>query len=655
MSVGLPTALMAVVLLGPLAAAVLHVSGGGEIRQRRVRWTATAMLIAATAAACGLLVAVDGSGPDSLRADLYTWAAVGGADPMQVGVGLRCDRLAAVLLLNATLAASLLVVVAGGGSNPENGTEPASAAVMALLHLVAACGLLLSASAVLLLLFWQLTSQTAAVLIGSQRRDAAATAAASKLWLWSSAGDVLCLIGVGFLWLEFHTLDLEAALLEPERLAAVIQRNPAALNLLCASWLAGAAVRCGQVPWFGWLRGAAGAPAVTLGLLQSAVLMPAAVYVLLRLSPLLVHAREACVLMGAIGSGTALLAGASAAAATDLKQVLSFSSASQLGVALAAIATGTPAGMAAGVYLLLGHAAAKALMYASTAEIERRTTGETRLEELAGLRQALPVAWGSMAAGLLVVASGLWGPLAVLNVLETSADAAGPLGAGDTRLIFWLCLGGLVLHAFALGRVFFGTLRGAAAGARELPLGVLATGGTAGSMWTATVLGAMAILLGPVWGSRAEWWTAVFVPAAEGSAAEGATAMFVWRPEGIAMAAAWGLAWAVSTRRRAQADRSTAGSHVLVRLCRNAFYLDDCLRYSVIVPVKVCGYLCRLADRFVVDSGLLGALRLLPSLAVRWGNPLRGGPVQLWVLACGAFAAGLLAAALGLAQRWRAW
>jgi hypothetical protein len=91
-----------------------------------------------------------------------------------------------------------------------------------------------------------------------------------------------------------------------------------------------------------------------------------------------------------------------------------------------------------------------------------------------------------------------------------------------------------------------------------------------------------------------------------------------------------------------------AGS--LQRLCRDGFYFDELLFFGVIMPIRALAQLCRFADWLIVDALILGSLARLPAYVVRWGNPLRSGPVQLWVLGLGAFTAGLLAVALAMSD-----
>ena len=91
-------------------------------------------------------------------------------------------------------------------------------------------------------------------------------------------------------------------------------------------------------------------------------------------------------------------------AATDIKRLVAYSSVSQMGYVLFAVATLTPLGMAGAIFHIIGHGLLKATMFMAVGLVIKGT-GHRNLADLGGLRSAMP--WASLA--LLVGALGMAG------------------------------------------------------------------------------------------------------------------------------------------------------------------------------------------------------------------------------------------------------
>src|SRR5690606_2726729 len=135
--------------------------------------------------------------------------------------------------------------------------------------------------------------------------------------------------------------------------------------------------RCAQFPLFGWMSAATSAPMLVPAVLQSATMLPAVLYIMIRMWPWLVAALRAAETIAWLGALTTVLAAAAAAAAEDGRQVLSYSSAAFFGMMFAGLGGGTGLAIAAIVLACLAHGPAKAALYLSiaTEESDARSEG----------------------------------------------------------------------------------------------------------------------------------------------------------------------------------------------------------------------------------------------------------------------------------------
>lgn len=237
-----------------------------------------------------------------------------------------------------------------------------------------------------------------------------------------------------------------------------------------------------QLPFSGWLSGAMLGPSPVSALLHSATMVAAGAILLVKAGPLLDILPDQRTALLAIGVATALAAGLIALRQRDLKQVLAASTVSQFGYVFAALGA---AGTAAALTHLFNHAAFKAALFILAGLLLHR--GMRRLNEMGGLRRAMPWSAAAFAVCLLALAAlpplgGFFSKEALLASVKETSHAA-----------FWLLLlAGGVTAAYAM-RVWLGTFAGeaksaAARTAREgprlvlIPAGLLALAALAGGL-----------------------------------------------------------------------------------------------------------------------------------------------------------------------------
>ena len=408
-------ALLVIAVVLPLFGFLPFFFLGARIAER----IALALLALSVAVAAAIAVEVGASG----QAAAYF---IGGFAP-PLGVGLRADGLAAVLMLMTALAMLATGLFAATGIGAE---RPRMPPVFWPLMLSALCALNLAFAAEdLFTLFVALELLTfAAVPMTCLDGKAEQYAAALRYLLYALFGSALYLLGVVLIYGLYGTLDiiLIAGRATGEAPFALV----AALALMSVGLMAKAAL----FPFYLWLPPAhAGAPAAASAML-SAVVIKAPIFLVWRLWLDLAPAglaAKATPVIAACGAGAILLCGVFALAQPRLKLLIAYSTAAQIGylmlvLPLAADAVAGPLALTAGTTHLVAHAFSKAAMFMAAGLIYE-ALGHDRMDGLSGLGRALPVSVFAFGIGGLSLMglppSGGFNAKVMLLTVAVSAEA----------------------------------------------------------------------------------------------------------------------------------------------------------------------------------------------------------------------------------------
>ncbi len=281
--------------------------------------------------------------------------------------------------------------------------------------------LVLSSSLVLLFAAWELVGLASYLLIGFNYAEPGASQAAAKAFLMTRIGDVGLLLG----WLLALTLTGTTEINALIGALGQQQLAPAPVALMAFLILAGAIGKSAQLPLTGWLPDAMIGPTPVSALLHSATMVAAGVFLVLRLYPVFEAAPGALTVVFWIGAATALVAGLIATGEMDLKRVLAWSTASQLGEMMIALGLGGPL---AASFHLAAHAAFKSALFLAAGVVQEKA--DTRaLNRLGGLIRALPftgavfVIAGLALAGIPPLA-GFWSEEAILATAARHSSGA---------------------------------------------------------------------------------------------------------------------------------------------------------------------------------------------------------------------------------------
>jgi NADH-quinone oxidoreductase subunit L len=225
----------------------------------------------------------------------------------------------------------------------------------------------------------------------------------------------------------------------------------------------GCAGKSAQIPLYVWLPDAMAGPTPVSALIHAATMVTAGVYLMVRLSPVVVESPFAMSVIAIVGALTALLAASIALVQNQMKKVLAYSTVSQLGFMFAAVGTGAFAG---GFFHVFTHAFFKACLFLGAGSVMHavHAHGDADIRYLGGLKKWMPrthitFAISTAAIAGLPLLSGFFSKDEVLLGAATWAT-----GSPYAPWVGWVVFGTLVLAAtmtaFYMFRLYFRTFHG---------------------------------------------------------------------------------------------------------------------------------------------------------------------------------------------------
>ena len=149
--------------------------------------------------------------------------------------------------------------------------------------------------------------------------------------------------------------------------------NPALLATVAFLIAIAAFTKSAQFPFQSWLPDSMVAIAPVSAYLHAAAMVKAGIYLILRYSPLLHEVQLWNVMLVVCGGITALFGALTAIKCDDLKELLAYSTMSQLGLLVLTVGIGTDAAITAAIVHTIAHACFKAALFMSVGIIEHET------------------------------------------------------------------------------------------------------------------------------------------------------------------------------------------------------------------------------------------------------------------------------------------
>jgi NADH-quinone oxidoreductase subunit L len=301
-------------------------------------------------------------------------------------MGVMVDPLTAIMLFMVPFVMLMIFIYSVGYMGAYAKDDPhqiRNARFFAYLSLFAGAMLTLVVADNLLLLFigWEVMGLCSYLLIGFLIEKKSANQAAVKAFMTTRVADVLFLVGIGYLYAQTGTLSFreimyanQGAMLEQLASSTAPILGMSAAALIGILLVIGTIGKAAQFPLHVWLPDAMEGPTPVSAMIHAAAMVTAGVYMVIRMYPLLAAGgnphtgdyTEPMILMGAVGSITALLGAVLGVGQDDIKRVLAYSTVSQLGFMVAALGIGA---WVAAVFHLITHAFFKALLFMSSGAV----------------------------------------------------------------------------------------------------------------------------------------------------------------------------------------------------------------------------------------------------------------------------------------------
>ena len=228
---------------------------------------------------------------------------------------------------------------------------------------------------------WEITTVCSFLLIGYTKTDEAIRNAFRQI-VMNLLGGIAFVVALLLSASQLGTLSFYEFL--------YIGVNRPDLVMLAVTLLAFAGItKAAQMPFHTWLLGAMVAPTPTSALLHSSTMVKAGVFLLVKLSPIMLVCAPPSIMVMLVGGITFLLCSFMAISQSNAKRVLAYSTIANLGLITACAGVGTPEAVWAAVFLVLFHAVAKSLLFLCVGTAEHHI-GSRDIEDMDLLFERMP-------------------------------------------------------------------------------------------------------------------------------------------------------------------------------------------------------------------------------------------------------------------------
>ncbi len=348
--------LVALILLLPILGTIVNGLAGLFSREYRLKETwiggfATAMVAIPFVLAAYLFFTFE----ETVIVSFFTWFA---ADDLDIAWAFRIDQLSLVMTLIVTGVGALIHWYSVGYMKDDPGYWRYFAYLN--LFIFAMLNLVLSDTLVGLFLGWEGVGLCSYLLIGFWYADLSKSAAAMKAFIVNRIGDFAFLIGMFLLFREIGSFGFDA-----------INGAAGSMSAATTGWIVlllfiGATGKSAQIPLFVWLPDAMAGPTPVSALIHAATMVTSGLYLLARLSPLVLATPGIMAVIAVVGALTAIVAATIAVTQNDIKRVLAYSTVSQLGYMFMAAGVGA---FFVAIFHVMTHAFFKACLFLGSGSV----------------------------------------------------------------------------------------------------------------------------------------------------------------------------------------------------------------------------------------------------------------------------------------------
>lgn len=305
------------------------------------------------------------------------------------------DQLSIILAIMVTGIGSLITLFAIGYMDHDE--RPGK--FFSYLSLFIFSMLLLTLSENFLVLFfgWEGVGLCSYLLIGFWYTDLEKAKAGRKAFVANRVGDLGVVLGIAGLAFTLNTISFDALKSIDVNL---INQNSAFLTLSALFLVLGATGKSAQLPLYVWLPDAMSGPTPVSALIHAATMVTAGIFMLCRISFVIIHLPLVMETIAWIGALTALFAAFIAITQRDIKKVLAYSTVSQIGFMMTACGVGA---FSSGMFHVFTHAFFKALLFLGAGAVIHSLHHEQDLFHMGGLRKKMPKTFFCFVVALLSI------------------------------------------------------------------------------------------------------------------------------------------------------------------------------------------------------------------------------------------------------------
>jgi NADH-quinone oxidoreductase subunit L len=365
------------VLLFPVAGALVNALAGPRLPRSAVNLAGTLSILAAFLVACVMLGQVVGAPGAAKSATVHLWQWIDlGRGGLSVGVDLTLDPLSALMVMVITGVGFLIHVYSVGYMAHDRGIARFFSYMN--LFIFSMLVLVLAADLVILIVGWALVALSSYLLIGFWYERPSAVIAARKAFITQVIGDVALVIAAFMIVLRVGTLSIPGIFAA----AGSFPASGLLITGICSLLAIAAFAKSAQFPLHTWLPDAMEGPTPVSALIHAATMVTAGVYLIARFHPLFDRAPVAQGMVACVGIGTALMAGVIALSQVDIKRVIAYSTMSQIGLMIFAVGIGA---YSAAMYHFATHAVFKALLFMAAGNVIHALNDEQDIRLMGGV------------------------------------------------------------------------------------------------------------------------------------------------------------------------------------------------------------------------------------------------------------------------------
>lgn len=350
--------------------------------------------------------------------------------PWNAAPPLAVDSLSMVLILITSLLGSVILVYAVCYMRSDDRQREFFTTIF--VFIAAMNGAVMANDSSWFILFWGVTSLCSFLLIKHPGTDESQKAARLALTI-NTAGGAALAVGMYLAVSYYNGESLESF-------------SSASLAVPAIFLIAAAMTKSAQFPVESWLPGAMTAPVPVSALLHSSTMVNLGVYLLLRISQVFADSPALSAGVAFIGLISFVAAAVLAAAQSNAKRLLAYSTISNLGLIVMCAGIAQPHALMAAIVLLIYHALSKALLFLTVGSVKEKI-GSEEIEDMRSLSGKSSFLTAALITGIVSITLPPFGMFAskwmIIGAASANPGIIIPLaiGLGITSLYYFKWIG----------------------------------------------------------------------------------------------------------------------------------------------------------------------------------------------------------------------